>query len=74
MQIFGTQAWQECARRVMAKRNSGQKLGRCLGWLASSLDRALEQLTMRLEVGATRLCPGALAQCIHFHAWSLHYL
>ena len=35
----------------MAKRNSGQKLGRCLGWLLSSLDRALDQLTMRLEVG-----------------------
>lgn len=35
---------QEKARRALAKRNSGQKLSRCLAWLLSSLDRALEQL------------------------------
>jgi hypothetical protein len=50
------EAWGERARRAMAKRNSGQKLGRCLGWLLASLERALEQLTARLEVCACSLC------------------
>lgn len=48
--VAAAEAWQERARRAMAKRNSGQKLSKCLGWLASSIDRALEQLTMRVAV------------------------
>ena len=42
--------WLELARKTVAKRNSGQKLGKCLGWMLSSLDRALEQFTLRLQV------------------------
>jgi len=46
--MTGLMGWvmgmQEKARRALAKRNSGQKLSRCLAWLLSSLDRALEQL------------------------------
>ena len=42
--------WLELARKTVAKRNSGQKLGKCLQWMLSSLDRALEQFTLRLQV------------------------
>ena len=42
--------WLEAARKTVAKRNSGQKLGRCLGWMLASLERALEQFTLRLQV------------------------
>lgn len=55
--VTAAEGWQERTRRVMAKRNSGQKLSKCLSWLASSIDRALEQLTMRVAVRATRLPP-----------------
>ncbi len=48
--VAAAEGWQERARRAMAKRNSGQKLSKCLSWLASSIDRALEQLTMRVTV------------------------
>ncbi len=44
--------WLELARKTVAKRNSGQKLGKCLHWMLSSLDRALEQFTLRLQVRA----------------------
>ncbi len=44
--------WLELARKTVAKRNSGQKLGKCLQWMLSSLDRALEQFTLRLQVRA----------------------
>jgi phage shock protein A len=53
--VAAAEAWQERARRLLAKRNSGQKLSKCLHWVQSSLDRALEQLTMRLEVLSRRL-------------------
>ncbi|CAL8461880.1 g1411 [Coccomyxa elongata] len=46
--VAAAEGWQERARRAMAKRNSGQKLSKCLTWLASSIERALEQLTMRV--------------------------
>ena len=42
--------WLEAARKTVAKRNSGQKLGKCLQWMLASLDRALEQFTLRLQV------------------------
>ena len=42
--------WLELARKTVAKRNSGQKLGKCLQWMLCSLDRALEQFTLRLQV------------------------
>lgn len=48
--VAAAEGWQERARRAMAKRNSGQKLSKCLTWLASSIERALEQLTMRVAV------------------------
>lgn len=48
--VAAAEAWQERARRLLAKRNSGQKLSKCLHWVQSSLDRALEQLKLRLEV------------------------
>ena len=44
--------WLELARKTVAKRNSGQKLGKCLQWMLCSLDRALEQFTLRLQVRA----------------------
>ena len=47
--------WLEAARKTVAKRNSGQKLGKCLQWMLASLDRALEQFTLRLQVHATSL-------------------
>ena len=48
--------WLELARKTVAKRNSGQKLGKCLQWMLSSLDRALEQFTLRLQVRGTSPC------------------
>ena len=49
--------WLELVRKTVAKRNSGQKLGKCLQWMLSSLDRALEQFTLRLQVRAGLLSP-----------------
>ena len=49
--------WLEAARKTVAKRNSGQKLGKCLQWMLASLDRALEQFTLRLQVTTTSLLP-----------------
>ena len=46
------EAWQEKARRALAKRNSGQKLSRCLAWLLASLDAALEQLAQLADAVA----------------------
>lgn len=46
--------WLELARKTVAKRNSGQKLGKCLQWMLCSLDRALEQFTLRLQVSVNQ--------------------
>jgi hypothetical protein len=65
--VAEAEAWQERARRLLAKRNSGQRLSKCLAWVQSSLDRALDQLTMRLEVRAPLSAPfpPISAPCLH---------
>jgi hypothetical protein len=51
--VAAGEAWQEKARRALAKRNSGQKLSRCLAWLLASLDAALEQLAQLADAAAS---------------------
>ena len=55
--VNAAEDWLEAARKTVAKRNSGQKLGKCLQWMLASLDRALEQFTLRLQVPASSLLP-----------------
>ena len=61
--------WLEAARKTVAKRNSGQKLGKCLQWMLASLDRALEQFTLRLQVPVTSLFPFSQGTW-HIASWS----
>ena len=44
------EAWLERTRRCLAKRNSGQRLRRCLAWLLDSLERAQAQWDLLLLV------------------------
>ena len=60
--------WLEAARKTVAKRNSGQKLGKCLQWMLASLDRALEQFTLRLQVPTASLLFNS--DTCHIPSWS----
>ena len=44
------EAWSNKARRLLAKRNSGQRLLSCIEFLSDTLERAQEQLTLCLQV------------------------
>ena len=48
--VAAGETWREGCRRLLAKRNSGQRLGKCVKIMATGLERAVEQLQLRLQV------------------------
>ena len=71
--VVAGEGWRENMRRLMAKRNSGNRLGKCIKMLVAGLDGALEQLDIRMQVRSL-LTEGAATSACCRPIWHIHNL